>query len=322
MAMEVPELFQALISQLQLAWPEADEDAYGRASGHLETYSKLTGDDTYAAHQHIQRLLSSGRGEAMDALGRHWNKVKDPHAAAIETAALNSAAATATISAKVQGAKLQVLSITANLAKLTFASSVAGSVTFGASTDAVGPAVAAARTQTHAIVSACLEDTVHLLGRLEKDPSVTALDAAAADLAAGVGGRGGEASDGSGTGRAWGNSLDPAGSGRAIAEGISVDHAEHQLAAGKLREVATAVLGTTAGALSQAAGEHATAAAGGSLGAALAPVLDSVLDRLAKATAAFGDHLNGSLPDAVLLISSSQQDTDDDNKRRMSELDR
>ncbi|MEU3688059.1 hypothetical protein [Streptomyces narbonensis] len=320
MAVAVPELYRAVIAQY-LAWPEADEGAYRSVSASLGEYTGLTGDDTWAAHKHIERLLSSGSGEAMDALGQHWSKVKDRHAASIEAAAKSSATAMALIADRIEAAKLMVVSIAAQLSSATGAGTATGPLTFGASQAAVAEAVAESRPRAQSIVTGCLEGAYQDLVRLQKDPSVAALEGIAADLAAGVGGAAGGVAGGvgGGAGRGWGL---PSGTGRAIAGGVHVDHAEHQLAAGKLREVATTVLGTTAGTLSQAAGHHATAAASGSLGAALAPQANSVLDRLSKANSAFGDHLNGSLPDAVLLISTSQQTTDDDNKQRMSQLDR
>ncbi|MEU7075940.1 hypothetical protein AB0B30_23165 [Streptomyces narbonensis] len=320
MAVDVPELYRALIAQY-LAWPEADEDAYRSVSVSLSGYTRLTGDDTHAAHKHIERLLSSGSGEAMDALGQHWSKVKNRDAASIEAAAQSSATAMAAIADHVEAAKLSVVSIAAELSLATGAGTAAGPLTFGASQAVVTGAVAKNGPRARSVVDGCLEDAYHVLVRLQKDPSVAALEGIAAGLAAGVGGAaggvGGGVAAGVGADRGWGV---PPETGRAIAGGVHVDHAEHQLAAGKLREVATTVLGTTAGALSQAADHHATAAASGSLGATLAPSVNSVLDRLSKANSAFGDHLNGSLPDAVLLISTSQQATDDDNKQRMSQL--
>ncbi|GEB57750.1 hypothetical protein GCM10017674_40190 [Streptomyces gardneri] len=324
MAMDVPDLFQTLITQF-LVWPEADEDAYQSAANSLGSYADLTLDDTWAANQHVQRLLSTGSGEAMDALGQHWNKVKDQHAAAITAAAQVSGAAAAAIATDIAAAKINIVQIAASLAETTVAATAAGPLTFGASEAVVGSATVQCRAQAQAVVSRCLEHTLQTLARLEKDPSVAALESAAADLGAGVGGQAGGAAGGvaggSGTGRGWAHGL-PSDTGRAIAGGVHVDHAEHRLAAGKLREVAAAVLGTTVAALSQAVGHHATATASGSLGAALAPVLDSVLDRLSKANTAFGDHLDGALPDGILLISTSQQATDDDNRQRMSQLDR
>ncbi|MFF8836304.1 hypothetical protein [Streptomyces sp. NPDC015130] len=327
MAMDVPDLFETLIAHY-LAWPEADEDAYLSAANGLTSYADLTLDDTWAAHKHIERLLSSGSGEAMDALGQHWVKVKDQHAAAVTAAAQQAATAAAEIAADVAAAKGSVIRIAAHLAEVTVAAAAAGVVTFGASAAVVATATSQAQAQSKAVFSQCLNSTVRTLARLRKDPSVASLESVAADLAAGVGGQaigaaGGAAggvADGSDTGRGWGRGL-PSDTGRAIGKGVHVDHEEHRLAAGKLREVATTILGTTAGALSQAVAHHATAATG-SLGSVLAPELDSVLDHLSRANTAYGDHLNGPLPDAVLLISTSQQSTDDDNKQRMSQLDR
>ncbi|MFB6837957.1 hypothetical protein [Streptomyces sp. NPDC056361] len=320
----VSDLYEALVDGY-LVQPEAGQAPYYAVADALRRYADSIWDDAGDANRHVQRLLSSGRGEAMDALAQHWDKVMNQDVASVAEAARATGATAYEIGDVIAVTKGQVTQIAAVCAEETAAALAAGVVTFGASEAAVVTAVTQAQVQSRATVEKCHRLVSSALERLLREPSVAGLAGVAAGLAGGVsGGVGGQARDGAsdgGTGRAWGNDL-PTGPGGTGAEGISVDHAEHERAASRLREVATQVLGETAGLLSDAAREHATAAASGELGAAVAGVLAPVLGDLATCTTAFGNHLNGALPEGILLISGSQQATDGDSRRRMSELDR
>ncbi|MEX0172356.1 hypothetical protein [Streptomyces sp. LMG1-1-1.1] len=319
----VSDLYEALVDGY-LARPEADQAPYYAVAEALRRFADSIWDDAGDANQHVQRLLSSGRGEAMDALGQHWDKVMNQDVASAAEAARAAGAVAYEIGDVIAVTKAQVIQIAAVCAEETVAALVAGVVTFGAAEGAVAAALAQARAQSRVTVEKCHRLVTSALERLQREPSVAGLAGVAAGLAGGLaGGVGGQARDGASdteTGRAWGNDL-ATGPGRTGAEGISVDHAEHERAAGRLREVATQVLGETAGLLAEAARQHTTAAASGELGAAIAGALDPVLRDLATCTTAFADHLNGALPDGILLISTGQQATDGDSRRRMSELD-
>ncbi|MDV5147451.1 hypothetical protein R1T08_25555 [Streptomyces sp. SBC-4] len=313
-------LYEALITQY-LAQVEADQEPYYSVVSSLRGYAGSIWSDAGDANQHVQRLLSSGRGEALDALGQQWDKVMNQDVRSISHAAQVTAAAADEIAMTIATTKAQIVEIAAECAEITVAGLAAGALTFGASDGIVASAISNAQAMSQAVVSKCAQNIMSTLSQVQRDPSVAPLESIAAGLAGAIGGQARDGAADAGTGRAWGNDV-AAGSGRAIAEGISVDHAEHERAAGRLREVAVEVFGTTAGRLSEAANHHATAAASGELGAAIASVLNTVLDDLAKGTNAFGDYLSGALPDGILLISSSQQATDDAGRKRMSELDR
>ncbi|MFD3661852.1 hypothetical protein ACFWVF_14840 [Streptomyces sp. NPDC058659] len=313
-------LYEALITQY-LVQVEADQEPYYSVASSLRGYADSIWNDAGDANQHVQRLLSSGRGEALEALGQHWDKVMNQDVMSISQAAGVTAAAVDDIAVTIAAAKGQVVQIAAECAETTVAGVAGGALTFGAADGIVTAAIASARALSQAVVSQCAQNIASTLSHVRQDPSVAPLESVAAGLAGAIGGQARDGAADAGTGHAWGKDL-ASGSGRAIAEGVSVDHAEHERAAGRLREVAVEVYGKTAGRLSEAANHHATAAASGELGAAIAAVLDTVLDKLAKATDAFGDYLSGALPEGILVISSSQQATDDAGRKRISELDR
>lgn len=313
-------LYEALITQY-LARVEADQEPYYSVASSLRGYAESIWSDAGDANQHVQRLLSSGRGEALDALGQQWDKVMNQDVLSISQAAGVTATAAEAIALDIATAKVQIIQIAAECATTTVAGLAGGALTFGAADGIVAAAIANAQTMSRVAVSQCAQSITSTLSSLQRNPSVAPLESIAAGLAGGIGGQARDGVADAGTGHAWGKDLG-SGSGRAIAEGISVDHAEHERAAGRLREVAVEVHGKTAGRLSEAANHHATAAASGELGAAIASVLDTVLNNLDKGTDAFGDYLSGALPDGILVISSSQQATDDASRKRISELDR
>ncbi|MFD9242472.1 hypothetical protein ACFV0D_11190 [Streptomyces sp. NPDC059556] len=321
MGNDVSELYRTLVDEL-LVQPEADQEPYYAAAGRLRGFSESIWSDAAEANVCLQRLLSSGTGEAMDALAEHWDKVMHQDVRSVSTAAANTSTAMTVIADHIAAAEAQIVQVAAECALSTAAELVGGALVFGAAEAVVTANVAQAQQSARAVLSGRVKGIASTLSDLVRDPAVAALEGIAAGLAGGIGGGAGgqePGAGGGGTGRAWGR-LVPEG-GRAVGTGVRVDHAEHERAARRLREVATLVLGTTSGTLAAAASDHATAAAGGSLAAEIALTLGTVLDHLSKATNAFGDHLNGALPDGVLRISGDQRNTDHGNARRMAQLD-
>ncbi|MFK4597937.1 WXG100-like domain-containing protein [Streptomyces pristinaespiralis] len=98
MAVTVPDWADTLLDVIGVNWPNVDEDAYRDMADSLREFAEDLEDDGHLANQHVQRLLSSGYGEAIDALNGHWGKVKDKHikdiagAARIIAGALDNAA--------------------------------------------------------------------------------------------------------------------------------------------------------------------------------------------------------------------------------------
>ncbi|MCX5392295.1 hypothetical protein [Streptomyces sp. NBC_00094] len=66
---------QALVDQYALPWIEANEDRSSDADVHLRSYASSLENDGADATKAVERLLSSGRGEAMKALDEHWARV-------------------------------------------------------------------------------------------------------------------------------------------------------------------------------------------------------------------------------------------------------
>ncbi|MEV4428395.1 hypothetical protein ACN9M0_20545 [Streptomyces sp. R-07] len=346
----VSDLEQAVITYYGLPWPEVDEAAYPPLVAALNAYAQFTLDDGWAAHRHMQRLTSSGQGEALTALWEHWVRVMDQDMAPVAKSA-NALATTVNEFPSVIVTLKQTIAYEAHqLAARNVISEAGGVLTFGAAEAAAARDADATRRQAAQQVQQAASTLRQSLKALLADPSVAALETVPSDLSGGVGGgaiAAGAGVAGAGSGGAAGGVAGGAGGGAAGgvaggasagdarhsgggggtggdlagSTGIRVDHDEHKLAASRIASVSDDVLGRTSAELATATSQHATARGSGSFAEALAPDADLILDRLAAATAAIGAHLGGALPDAILLISGDQQSTDDDNRRRMSQID-
>ncbi|MDX2560202.1 hypothetical protein PV371_11150 [Streptomyces sp. TX20-6-3] len=333
MGIELDSATRLTVQKYGLSWPEVDEDVYALLAADLESFAALIDDDTAAAGKAMDRLIPSGKGEAITALAEHWDRVKRDDMVPLGTSARALALRVRELPGTIAALKLSV----ANTAVALAANEASADASVALSP--AGPAaVALANAETARKANADYRSDVQSLRRALRtvltDPAVIALEKIPDDLAgtSGGGGSGGSrwkdafdrAGGGAEKGIADGIATGAAASGahgRAIGSALKVDHEEHQVAARRIAEVGGEVLGDTRTKLNEAVGEHGTAKSSGSLGTELAESVDLVLDRLTAATTAVGNHLSTALPDAILLASSSQQDTDDGNRRRMAQLD-
>ncbi|MFE1907579.1 hypothetical protein ACFW96_28465 [Streptomyces gardneri] len=76
MAIEPTPAEQGLIDQYALPWIEADEDRASAADATLNSYASSLEADRIRGTKAVERLLSSGRSEALTALEEHWSRVK------------------------------------------------------------------------------------------------------------------------------------------------------------------------------------------------------------------------------------------------------
>ncbi|MFE3137368.1 GNAT family N-acetyltransferase [Streptomyces scopuliridis] len=64
---------------ISVGWPNVDEETYRDMAEALREFADDADDDGHAAHQHIQRPLSSGQRESLTALAAHWSKAQGKH---------------------------------------------------------------------------------------------------------------------------------------------------------------------------------------------------------------------------------------------------
>lgn len=232
-------------------------------------------DDAHSSNRHIQRLLSSGEGEALKAQSDHRDKVEGKQGN-IAGAAWTVAVALDTAASVIEGMKLACIGHLS--AKITEAgiSLAAAPVTFGLSALISGGAVAATRTVVKKLIKEAGEEAVGLILSALAEPATTAIANFAADLAdvqtganamgrqngidAGQAAQAGK--DGFKEGVQCGKQslhLASAGGGGGLGglmKDLAVDHGEHGRATTHLNTVSVSVKGRTKGKLNLAKGHH------------------------------------------------------------------
>nr|WP_237691236.1 DUF6531 domain-containing protein [Streptomyces sp. SID7834] len=297
----------------------------------LREFADDVEDDGFLANQHVQRLLSSGHGEALDALNSHWGKVKDKHIKDIAGAARTIAGALDNAAMAIEAMKYAAIVHLGVLAGKAGISMALIPVTGGLSMLIGGAAIAVAQQAIRRVIKECLEEVVGYIVSAMTEPAVAALENMAADLVVQIGanamglqngvdmnqvGQSGKEGFKEGVAGAK-DSLQLAsadGPGPVSGKGVHIEHSEHDRAGTKLNLVSIDMHGKTAGKLANAKSHHSRTRGKDDIAGALDPVIDKAMKALGKANKAMGDHLGEALPKAVKEISTIQKKIDLDIK--------
>ncbi|MFE7597461.1 DUF6531 domain-containing protein [Streptomyces sp. NPDC057494] len=337
MAVTVPGWADTLLDLIGVAWPNVDEDAYRDMADALREFADDLEDDGQLANNHVQRLLSSGHGEALDALNGHWGKVKDKHIKDIASAARTVAGgvdAAATAVEVMKGAALVQLGYLASEAGIALSLIP---VTGGLSALIGAGAMRATQEVVKRLIKECMEEAVSYIVSAMTEPAVAALENLAADLVVQLGATALGLQDGVNLDQAKQAGADGfkggvqsskdamhlasaggSGAGPGGGKGFSIDHAEHDHAGTQLNGVSVAIHGKTSGKLTRAKSHHGRTRGRDSIAQALDPVLDKAMDALAKSATTMGDHVGKTLPKAVKQISADHKNHDDDVRARLA----
>ncbi len=335
MAVTVPDWADTMLDLIGINWPNVDEDAYRDMADALREFADDVEDDGHLANQHVQRLLSSGSGEALDALNGHWGKVKNKHVKDLASGARTIAGALDNAATAIEAMKYAAIVHLGVLAGKAGVSMALIPVTGGLSMLIGGAAIAVAQQAIRRIIKECMEEVVGYIVSALTEPAVAALENMAADLAVQVGANalglqdgvdmnqvGQSGKEGFNEGVAGvKDSLQLAsadGPGPAPGKGVHIEHAEHTRAGTKLNLVSVEVHGKTAGKLSKAKAHHGRSRGKDDIAGALDPVIDKAMKALGKANKALGDHFGKTLPKAVKEISENQKKIELDIKEMMS----
>ncbi|MEU1800421.1 RHS repeat-associated core domain-containing protein [Streptomyces sp. NPDC019937] len=331
-AVTVPDWADTLLDVIGVSWPNIDEDAYRDMADSLREFAEDLEDDGQLANGHVERLLSSGYGEALDALNLHWGKVKGTHIKDIASAARTIAGALDTAATAVEGMK------GAAIVQLGYLASEAGialsliPVTGGLSALLGAGAIRATQEAVRRLIKECAEEAVGYIVAALTEPAVAALENLAADLVVQVGATAMGLRDGVDLGQAQQAGKEgfkdgvqgakegmhlasagaPAGGGGGNAKGLRIDHGEHDHASTQLSGLSVNFHTKTAGKLSKAKSHHGRTRGRDSIAEAIDPVADKAMDALEKALKTMGDHVSTKLPKAVKQISTDNKNNDID----------
>ncbi|MGW2324373.1 DUF6531 domain-containing protein [Streptomyces sp. NPDC001700] len=332
MAVTVPDWADTMLDLIGVSWPNIDEDAYRDMADSLREFAEDLEDDGQLANGHVERLLSSGYGEAMDALNLHWGKVKGTHIKDIASAARTIAGAMDTAATAVEGMKGAALVQLGYLAGETGLALSLIPVTGGLSALLGAGAIRATQEVVRRLIKECAEEAVGYIVAALTEPAVAALENLAADLVVQVGASAMGLQDGVDLGQAQqagkegfkdgvqgakegmhlASAGGPGGGGGGNSKGLHIEHGEHDHASTQLSGLSVNFHSKTAGKLGKAKSHHSRTRGRDSIAEAIDPVADKAVDALEKALKTMGDHVSTKLPKAVKQISTDHKNNDID----------
>lgn len=348
MAVTVPDWADTLLDVIGVSWPNVDEDAYRDMADALREFAEDLEDDGQLANNHVQRLLSSGHGEALDALNGHWGKVKDKHIKDIASAARTIAGALDTAAVAIEAMKGAALVQLGYLAGEVGVSLALIPVTGGLSALLGAGAIRATQEVVKRLIKEGAEEAVGYVVSALTEPAVAALENLAADLVVQLGATAMGLQDGvdldqakkagadgfqegvqgskdamhlasaNGGGGGGGNGGGGGGGEGGPGKGFHIEHAEHDFAGTMLNGVSVGIHGKTAGKLSKAKTAHGRTRGRDSIAEVIDPVADKAMDALEKAVKTMGDHVGTTLPKTVKQISKDHKNNDDDIRARLA----
>ncbi|GHF40825.1 hypothetical protein GCM10010218_22800 [Streptomyces mashuensis] len=338
MSVVLPDWADTLLDVVGVAWPNVDEDAYRDMASALREFADHVGEDAHAANLHMQRLLSSGQGWAMEALSEHWGTVKDRHLKDLASAARTIAGALDSAATAIAGMKAAAL---VQLGWLADEAGIALSlipVTGGLSALIGAGAIKVTQEALKRLIKGAMKEAVGYIVSAMAEPAVAALEGMAAELvvqvgatalgmqngvhAGGIKQAGKEGFHQGVEGAKGALKLASAGDGPAAGgQGdVQIDHAEHKLASGQLTTVAGSVHGRTSAKLRLAKRHHRRTRGKDEIARMVDAVADRAMGALEKATKGVGDHLGKGLPKAVDNISRLHKGTDHDIKAELDKF--
>jgi RHS repeat-associated protein len=333
-AVTVPDWADTLLDLVGVNWPNVDEDAYRDMAVALREFADDLADDGQLANNHVQRLLSSGHGEAMDALGAHWGKVKDKHLKDIVSAARTIADALDLAAGAIEAMKWKAVGELGLLAGQTGLALALIPVTGGLSALLGAGAIAFTKKQLLKLITDAMQEAVGHIVAVMTEPAVAALENMAADLVVQVSmdalgvqngvdldrtkqaGKDGF-TDGV-QGAKEGLNLASTRGGGGKGKGFHIEHDEHEQAGTKLNGVSAGIHGKTTGKLAKAKGHQSRNKGRDDIADALDPVIEKAMGALVKSAKTMGDHIGDTLPKAVRQISADHKANDDRTRDRLA----
>ncbi|HZG01951.1 MAG TPA: YwqJ-related putative deaminase [Streptomyces sp.] len=324
----LPEGADAMLDLIGVGWPNVDEDAYRDMAKELRDFADDVDEDAAAAHRGVQRLLSSGDSEALDALSLYWDKVKGKHLKDLADAARVFAGALDAAATVIAGRKAVAVGELAALAASVGIGLAAAPFTAGLSTLLSAGAIQACRIAVKRALKEAADLAVEEIVAAMSEPAVAALEGMAAELVVQLAANGLGVQDGvdmDKVGDAGKEGLKE-GLHLASADGIphlggllgklDIDEGEHDRAALNLNGVSTSMKGRTSGKLGTARGHQSRTRGKDDIANLVNEVADRGMAALEKATKQLGDHLGGALPKGVRNIAGTHQANDRHTKEK------
>ncbi|MFF7200028.1 DUF6531 domain-containing protein [Streptomyces sp. NPDC008141] len=318
MGYTIPEGVDTMLDVVGVGWPNVDEDAYRDMADALREFADDADEDGHAAHQHVQRLLSSGQSESLTALDKHWKKVSGKHKDLAKAARI-IAGALDRVADIIVARKIAAVGELADLCATVGITLAFAPVTAGLSTLIAGAKIAATRIAFKRILKEMAEAAVSEIVATLTQPAVAAIENVVADLAiqtamniAGV--QDGYDKDQTVKAGKEGLQLNSASGpgGPGPGGGPVIDHDAHGNVGMHLAGVQVSMNNKAGSKLGKAKGHHGRAKGKDSLTAVLDTTIEGVTEKLGKALKDLGEHVGTTLPKAIGKSSKTHKETDQD----------
>ncbi|MET7620646.1 RHS repeat-associated core domain-containing protein [Streptomyces sp. NPDC005408] len=307
-----------MLDVVGVGWPNVDEDAYRDMADSLREFADDADEDGHAAHQHIQRLLSSGQSESLTALDKHWSKVQGKHKDLAKAARI-VAGALDRVADIIVARKIAAVGELADLCATVGITLAFAPVTAGLSTLIAGAKIAATRIAFKRILKEMAEAAVEEIVATLTEPAVAAIENVVSDLAVQTAMNVAGVQDGYDTdqtvkagkeGLQLNSAPGPGGPGPG--GGPVIDHDAHGNTGMHLANVQISMRNKAGGKLGKAKGHHGRAKGKDALTAVLDTTIERVTEKLGKALKDLGEHVGTTLPKAIGKSSKTHKESDQD----------
>jgi hypothetical protein len=330
-----------------VSWPNVDEDDYREMAKAMREFADDIDDGAADAHAAITDLIGTNEGLAVQALEKHWGKVKGTHLSNLAEAGRLAATALDGVAVLIEGAKLAAIAQLGILAAEIAAAVAAAPVTLGLSTLAGLAGTQATRIAVKRIFQEVCEEVASRVIEVAMGPVFEALGSMAGDLVVQLGGNalgvqngvdlgqtakagkegldagidsvksGGAMQLASANGPSGGMGDLGGGSGQFSMDPASFDRAGNQLkgAGGKIRDGA-------GGKLSRAKSTHGRTKGKDPIADAANAMLDQVIDGIEKGVKRSAAHLDENMTGGLNKMAKRHRDNDEETALSLSQLKR
>ncbi|GAA4075102.1 nucleic acid/nucleotide deaminase domain-containing protein [Streptomyces shaanxiensis] len=188
MGVTLPSYLDEALDLIGVSWPNVDEDDYRDMATAMREFADDIDDGAGEAHKAMTDLLGGNEGLAVQALEKHWGKVKDTHLANLAEAGRLAATALDGVATVIEGAKLAAIVQLGILAAEVAAAIAASPVTLGLSTLGGLAATQATRIAVKRILKEACEQILERVIETATGPVFEALGSMAGDLVVQLGG--------------------------------------------------------------------------------------------------------------------------------------
>ncbi|MFF5257017.1 RHS repeat-associated core domain-containing protein [Streptomyces leeuwenhoekii] len=323
MGVTLPGYLNEALDLIGVNWPNVDEDDYREMAQAMREFAEDIDDGTADAHAAISDLLGTNEGLAVQALERHWSKVKGTHLANLAEAGRLAATALDGVAVLIEGAKLAAIAQLGILAAEIAAAVAAAPVTLGLSTLGGLAATQATRIAVKRIFQEVCEEVAARVVDVAMGPVYQSLGSMAGDLVVQLGGNAlgvqqgvdlGQTAQAGRQGLSDGSSsamnLASADASGGRSGRFSLDPESYSQAGSRLAGAGGKIRDRAGGKLSRARATHGRTKGKDAIADAANAMLDRVIDGIEEGVKTSAKHLDTNMTAGLKKMARSHDDND------------